>query len=467
MRRRDALRAVGTAVVGGSLASARGATHGHPTPESTEAAGPGEGDDTNVATGGFEPLGRLPLAGAKELVVDGTTAYVAATDGFATVDVSDPGDPAVLAERRDLLADHPEGPLENVYDGKFGGGLYALGAPGNPASSALNAAVVYDVSDPAAPERVLTRETEFYHHNLDTDGETLYLCGNDGDRNPLICVDVESGEEVGRWSVVDEDQRWADVDPALREIHDVWVEDGVAHVANWNAGTWLVDVDDPADPSTIVGLRGLDPGEQASIQTREAVRRARLGLPGNDHFAMPQRGADGDLVALNEEAWGLEADAPASDLGGVELWDAAGEERLARIEAPATEDATYAGVWTTPHNFEFVEDSLYTAWYRGGVKIHDASDPSDPRRLAHWRDSATTEFWTLQRAESCLVASSWRDPSADDPEASAAVYTFPDRDGLSERDAETATEGDGDGLGLLAGAIGLGAVASAVVRRRL
>jgi hypothetical protein len=97
----------------------------------------------------------------------------------------------------------------------------------------------------------------------------------------------------------------------------VWVEDGIAYCSYWNAGTWLVDVSDPADPTPTTSLRGLDPEAQADLEGA-ALRESRFTLPGNDHFAMPQRGVESDLVALNEEAWGLEADAPASDLGGAE-----------------------------------------------------------------------------------------------------------------------------------------------------
>ncbi|MFT4885109.1 MAG: hypothetical protein ACI8U4_002629, partial [Natronomonas sp.] len=335
----------------------------------------GHGGGESDAGGEFEPLDSLSLPGAKELVVDDGVAYVATTDGFATVDVSDPTDLTVLAERRELLADHPDGPLEGIYDGNVGGDYYAVGGPPNRRSEAPYAAVVFDVSDPADPEHVLTYETDFYHHNLATDGETLYLGANGEEGNPLVCVDIESGEEVGRWSILDADDRWADVYWKMYELHDIWVEGDVAYVSYWDAGTWLVDVSDPSDPTPIAGLRGQDPESRAELSDSEALER-RFYLPGNDHFAMPQRGAESDLIALNEEAWGAEADAPRSALGGVELWNAAEEERLSRIEAPATSDAQFrGGVWTTSHNFEFVGDRLYTSWYRGGLKVHDVSDP--------------------------------------------------------------------------------------------
>jgi len=453
MRRRDALR-VGCATL---LPVSAVRTTAARTETKTEA------DEA------FEPLGRLELPGAKELVVDDGIAYVVTTDGFATVDTTDPSDPVVLAERRELLPEHPDGPLTRILDGKLGGDRYALAGPGDPLDGVPYAAVVFDVSDPAAPEQVLAYETDFFHHNLDTDGETLYLCANDGVRNPLVCVDVETGEEVGRWSVLDADDRWADADPSVRQLHDVWVADGVAYCSYWEAGTWLVDVSDPSDPTAIVGLRGRDPAELAGVESGSELHEARFALPGNDHFAMPQRDADEPLVALNEEAWGIDEDATAAALGGLELWDRNAEERLARIDAPPTEDPTYGGAWTTSHNFDFVGDRLYSAWYRGGVRIHDVSEPAAPRELAHWRDSATTDFWTAQGAGDHVVASSWRDFSRKDPEEGAAVYTFPAMRPTQPPDESTGTgTGPGDpadetgaGPGAVAGVAGLGLAALA------
>jgi hypothetical protein len=446
MRRRDALRAGCAAVL--PLAAGR----------------PGAQTATEAGDGAFEALGRLPLPGAKELVVDDGITYVATTDGFATVDTTDPAAPTLLAERRDLLADHPDGPLADVFDGKVGGGHYAVAGPGDPLADVPYAALVFDVSDPAAPERVLAHETEFFHHNLDTDGETLYLCANDGDRNPLVCVDVGTGEELSRWSVVDADDGWADVHPSLRQLHDVRVADGVAYCAYWDAGTWLLDVSDPANPTPLATLRGRDVETLAAIDSDAALREAQFSLPGNDHFAVPRRGVDGPLVALNEEAWGTDEDATSAALGGVELWDREADERLSRIEPPPTDDPTYAGTWTTAHNFDFVGDRLYTAWYRGGVRVHDVSDPASPEELAHWRDSATTDFWTAQGAGDHVVASSWRDFSAENPEEGAAVYTFPTVETSTPTPAATGTDptvDDGAGLGVLAGAAGLGLAALA------
>ncbi|MDZ7701668.1 MAG: hypothetical protein U5J98_06145 [Halobacteriales archaeon] len=72
---------------------------------------------------GYGPLGEVEVAGAAEAVMgdDGRTAYLAATSGFATVDVSDPASPTVLAERRDLLEDRADGPMAGIIDIKVDG----------------------------------------------------------------------------------------------------------------------------------------------------------------------------------------------------------------------------------------------------------------------------------------------------------------------------------------------------------
>jgi hypothetical protein len=107
------------------------------------------------------------------------------------------------------------------------------------------------------------------------------------------------------------------------------------------------------------------------------------------------------------------------------------------------------------------------------VKVHDVSDPTDPREPGHWRDSATTDFWTARGAGDHVVASSRRDFSQETPEEGAAIYTFPAVEDAPSTptptptpaaadDAVTGTPtsaGDGSGSGAAAGAAGLGLAA--------
>ncbi|WP_247728819.1 LVIVD repeat-containing protein [Halovivax limisalsi] len=406
----------------------------------------------------YRPLGRVPLADAKEAVVDGGVAYAAVADGIATVDVSDPADPTVLAEQRGLLADRPGGPMEQLWDVAIDGDRLLVAGPANPVGGdAIQGLLLYDVSEPAAPRRVAFHETDFPIHNATIRDGRAYLTGNDRDREPLVIVDVrEDGpEEVGRWSLLDHDTGWGDVDPRLRWLHDVHVRNDLAFLALWDAGTWFVDVSDPSDPTAVGNVGGRSIDELASIPS-SAVQDETIALPGNHHYATSNEA--GTVLGTNEEAWAANATGDGGP-GGIDLWDVrdpSAPTHLATIDPPPTPDPTYSvsplaagsggartdpvlphtkchecgaigdGVWTTSHNFQLAGDRLFTSWYQGGVKIHDIGDPADPTELAWWRRPDETSFWTAQLAdESTVVASSmgW------DGDGMGAIYTFPNRPG--------------------------------------
>ncbi|PSP56356.1 hypothetical protein BRC82_02360 [Halobacteriales archaeon QS_1_67_19] len=378
--------------------------------------------------GPYRPLGKVPITNAKEAVPDenGEVAYVAATDGFATVDVRVPSDPQLLAERRDLLSDRETGPLRLIQDAKVEGDRLALVGPANPLEGdVLQGLVVYDVSDPTDPQQIGFYETSYPIHNCDIDDGVVYLTANDGETNSLVAVDAGDGEvtELGQWSLLDRDESWREVAGPLRTLHDVRVRDDRAYLAYWDAGTYILDVSDSADPAFVSRIGGRPRGELAEISGEEG-RNAVIGLPGNAHYATTDE--SGDLLGINREAWAVDGDGGP---GGVELWDVSDEtapEQLAAIEAPASSDPSIGGTWTTSHNFDIVGDRLFTSWYQGGVKIHDISDPANPEELAWWRDPDEAAFWTAKLAtEKFFVASSMGRRA----NGKGALYAFPNHAG--------------------------------------
>ncbi|MDS0475259.1 hypothetical protein [Natrinema sp. 1APR25-10V2] len=379
---------------------------------------------TTGQQGGYEPLGRLPVTGAAEAVVgdDGKTAYVAATTGFATVDVSDPAEPTLLAEERNLeIAGEP---LTQLLDVAVDGDRLAVVGPANP-NFEIKGFRLYDVSDPANPVPTGEFETSYHIHNCYLEGDLLFVVANEQDANPLVIFDVGGDEitQLGYWSLLDREPRWGEIGMLARYLHDVYVQDDIAYLPHWNPGTYLIDVSDPADPTYISHVRNTSLEEQRSITDwREAV----YGLPGNDHYAAVDD--TGDLMAVGREAWatgGTEPDRP----GGIDLYDVSDPtEPVHRgsIDAPRTVDETYrGGLWTTSHNFELRDGRLYSAWYRAGVKIHEVSDPAAPKQLAWWRDPAETGFWTARVAApgECFVASSTE--AIPNTSLEGALYTFP------------------------------------------
>jgi len=458
MRRRTVLRGLG--VVSGSAAV--GTAGGHPLPTDDAGSTP-----AGTPTGG-DPLGTFDLAGAHELVTspDGHTAYVATGDGVAFVDVVSPATPRLLAERTDLLADSDAGPMALVQDVAVSDDRRLLAAgPANPAEGA-HGVVVFDVSDRENPERVAGHETDTRIHNCDFDGRYAYLAGTGRPDSPLVVVDTESGEEVGTWSLPDADERWREVSPSIRQLHDVTVRDDRAYLAYWDAGTWLLDVSDPADISLVARIRGRDRETLAAIDDPLTERREP---PGNDHFVTVDE--DATLLGVGSESWELDDDGDGGP-GGIELFDIsdpAASESVATIDPPPTTDPSPGGVLTTAHNFELTDGRLYSAWYNGGVRVHDVRDPSAPREIFRWRDSVTTSFWTTQRGAGCFLAANTNANAGS--EATPGVYTFPDPaiDAPARRTPTPTDEGvlgaAGDGFGVLSALVAAGLAVWGLRRR--
>ncbi|QLH81558.1 LVIVD repeat-containing protein [Halosimplex pelagicum] len=405
---------------------------GTPTPTPTEAVA--------TPTSGYEPLGSVAVEGASETVLtpDGETAFVAVGDGFAVLDLRDPSNPSVVASERRISPPGTTQTVGGVRDVKYDDGRLLVAGPAGYDPDSFYGIALFDVSDPADPAFLRAYETAYPVHNCDLAGEHAYLTRSDREANPLLVVDVGRAEprEVARWSVLDRDPVWGSVPVQLRTLHDVFVRDGFAYLAYWDAGTWVLDVSDPADPEYVTDVRERDPETLAELDGL-AVARERSEPPGNDHYAATD--PDSSLLAVGKESWnsnfGKEGTTPGPDDPGgpsgiaiYDIPDPRSPEHLSTIDPPPTADSNINGVRTTAHNFELAAGHCYSSWYRGGVAVHDLSDPADPERVRYFRRSSTTSFWTAQLAApgGAVVATSYADPS--DRDAPARVYTFPDVD---------------------------------------
>ncbi|MFB6198563.1 MAG: LVIVD repeat-containing protein, partial [Halobacteriaceae archaeon] len=231
----------------------------------------------------------------------------------------------------------------------------------------------------------------------------------------------------------DANSTWSDVDGLLCFAHDVFVRDNRAYIVEWDAGTFIIDVSNPAQPRAITRIGGRSAETLASIPSDQAVYHS-LSMPGNHHTAMVNQ--DASLLVLNKEAWktDLTNELDVDPLGEVEIWDIRDErspEKLSTIEAPNSMNPTKAGINTTPHNFDIVGDRLYTSWYDGGVKIHDISQPRAPELLAWWRAPREWTFWTAQYAtENYFIASSHSRGQYNDNKG--GLFTFPNEAGKQQ-----------------------------------
>lgn len=226
----------------------------------------------------------------------------------------------------------------------------------------LNGVTLLDLTDPAHPT-VITRYTEGLTsgvHNVWIDGDVLYAVAG----GPIRIIDIS--------------------DPAAPEplsefhggssfIHDVYVRDGLAFVSHWDAGLVIVDVGN--------GVAGGSPANPVEVS------RVVTGA-GNVHNAWywPL----GDYVFVGEEDFGRP--------GVMHVVD------VSDLAAPR-EVASFAVAGETPHNFWMDEDGqvLYMAWYSRGLRVVDVSgrllgrlDLQGREYAASLYNGNTTRSWAPQ-----------------------------------------------------------------------
>ena len=353
----------------------------------------------------FEPTAFLPLEGTMDAITGpaGETVYVAATDGFAVVDASDPTDPTVLAERSGLAADQPDGPMQEIWDlGHTGDRLVAagpgFGGPGFPGI------VVFDVSDPADPTRTGVYETDYAIHNVGCANGRAYLTDREHAGAPVRIVDLATLELVGEFTP-------ARYGVPARKVHDVYLDGDRLYACYWDRGTWIVDVRDPRDPQPL-GWVGFD--------RSAAPNTARMELPGNAHYAQPH--PERPILAVGKEAFEDDGTSVDGAPGGIDLWDLSGKPSRECVIAPP-DDAT-------AHNFGWRGDRLYVAWYGDGIAVYEVRDAARPTFLARWTEPPVTLFTAKPLASGCVV-SNWR--GTDEP----GLYCLPEPTDDDARPAET------------------------------
>ena len=347
---------------------------------------------------------------------------MAVRDGFAALSV--PG-LDVLAEVRSVAADREAGPLVGVQDLALDRDRLLVPGPANRLPGRLAGVALYDVADPAAPEPTAFHETTFPVHNAALEDGRAYLTAGTG----LVVLDVTGDDpvELGRWSPVDHDPAWEDVPTDVRPLHDVRVRGDLAALSLWDAGTWLVDVADPGAVE-VLGRAGGRPAADLAAVDDDRVREEALQLPGNHHSSAFS--GDGSLLAAGTEAFDAEPGDGAGGPGGIDLYDLADPTEpvhLATVPPLRAADETRRGTWTTAHDFAFAGDRLLSAWYQGGLRLHDVAEPADPVEVAAWRRPREAAFWTARPAvDDTVVAPS---TSLPDDDIDEAVYLFPNRPG--------------------------------------
>ena len=216
------------------------------------------------------------------------------------------------------------------------------------ASDRKNGIVAFDVTNPRKPERISEFNDELTGgvHNLFIDKNYAYALSAGRRYDILDIKNPRAPTRVGSYQVFE---------PGA-SIHDVWVVDGIAYSSNWRYGLHLVDVGN--------GVKGGSPSNPVKI--------GNYAYPsGWNHAAFPWRSKDTNkfYVIAGDEAfpYGLSTkDNPTYARGWihfVDFTDLEDPQEVARYEVPE------AGT----HNLWVEGDTLYVAYYNGGLRVVDIS----------------------------------------------------------------------------------------------
>lgn len=282
--------------------------------------------------------------------VDGRDYAVTGTWGAAGAayfwDVTDPAHPALIDS---VVVD-----ARTVNDVKVSedGRVCVITREG--ASNRRNGIVILDCTNPRDVKILSTFDDGLTGgvHNVFVYRHHVYAVNN-GVKFDII--NIEDPRNPRRVAVFE-------LDTPGHAIHDVWVVDGIAYSSNWSDGLVLIDVGN--------GVAGGSPERPVKITQFSACNCAH-------HAAFPYRSSTGRFYVLMGDEIGRPSGGPPDregEKGGtpeamagyihfIDFTDPLNPEEVARYEVPE------AG----SHNFWIEGDTLYAAFYNGGLRVVDIS----------------------------------------------------------------------------------------------
>lgn len=321
---------------------------------------------------GLSPVASAPAPGGYAMRVHEDRAYVATFDtqeGISIFDVSDPLAPAHLGGIVGVLARSVD-----VLD---------YGARTAIALSTGTELEVWDVTDPAAPARLA--QISFGSHNVQVvpGANVIYNARNvwDGAGGAMEIVDASDPANVHLASTFTFPPLAEDGSPIANQgCHDftIWPDEERAYCAAYQQ-TLILDIADPLAPKVLTAI------------TNHAIWTHHTAFPILDHTAL----VIGD-EALDNLAWGCAPETPSparevvaqAPLGTLWFYDltTSPPALLSWLAAPPAdpEPAVIAEVFApfcTAHNGSESPTApglLAYGWFRAGLTLVDASDPSEP-----------------------------------------------------------------------------------------
>jgi len=376
------------------------------TPDATHAGlrFPLPSPSREVVTEGFEIVGHVDFPGTTGANADvwtfGDYAYVGVwqgagcpANGVKVVDISDPSSPTQVAvlqnpgqtSAEDVVVRHVSTPF-------FIGDLAAVGIQDCP-DDATQGLQLWNVTDPTAPTKLGTWVSAAATggcHEIDlvqrADGRVLAGCslpfarGAGEDEVAIVdATDPKHPVEAGSWVSTEN----GGVGCFFSKFaHSVRFFDGgdTLYVSNWDAGTYRLDVSNPATPQVEAQIRIAPPDEDGDSHSMT------LGKSGAMLFVNPE-----DFCASGSgDPW-----------GEVRIFDnrnPSSPKLLGSFTTPNAEAGAQDGTYTV-HNTEVKGNVAFSSWYSDGIVRWSFKNPRNPRLLGQFVPPAQPMVWGVAFVE--------------------------------------------------------------------
>lgn len=329
---------------------------------------------------GFTRIGYLDLPGAGQVVVEGTHAYVAHMSpphGTSIVDVGDPAHPRLVSQISVPLEIHS-------HKVRVTNGFMLVNNERFPPTDASRAPVVglriFDVSDRSRP-----REVGFFPtygrgvHRFDLQGTHAFISTEwEGFRSNILAIlDISNPPRpslVGRWWLPGQEARANEPSPVGGEhywVHLVLARGTRAYAACGRAGAVIVDVSDPRRPAA-VGATAWNPPYVSPTHTFLPVPH----LIRNRHFA----------VVTDEDVTDDVLEDPPAFMWVLDITNEARPVPVATYQVDPAGLARPGRRFGAHQPWEHLrEDNIvFLAWFAGGVRAVDISNPYAPREVGYY-----------------------------------------------------------------------------------
>jgi hypothetical protein len=326
-------------------------------------------------------VGHLDIDGGGMVDVRGNLAAVGHMGPpFATslVDVTDPAKPRIIARIKARTGTHSHkarmcGNTLVINVERYGG------EGDNKAGLAL-----YDIVNPLAPKEVAfysmggqsTGGTGVHRFQLDCPRKLVYVSGSaDGFQgNFTIIIDISDPahpHEIGRWWYPGQHVAGGEIPPrgsgTIRTHHPLRLDDRL-YVSLWFGGFAILDISDITKPRLISHVNYHN-GDSSPTHTALPVGHTIMGKNW--------------LIIFDEELGGGE---PPAFMRVFDITDEKQPNQVGTFQVQRDPSGKTGGRFGAhqPHEHVGKDNLVYAAWFSGGLRVIDISNPYKPQEVGHY-----------------------------------------------------------------------------------